>query len=31
MANVGCDGTLSIVWLCIAVALCAATYSGFQV
>ena len=31
MANVGCDKTMSIVWLCVAVALCAATYSGFQV
>ena len=31
MANVGCNQTLSIVWLCVAVALCAATYSVFQV
>ena len=31
MANVGCNQTMSIVWLCIAVALSSSTYSGFQV
>ena len=31
MANVGCNQTMAVVWLCVSVALSSTTYSGFQV